>query len=446
MNDQKKTLRTSLPPEIRDHPLRYDLSNEMHARPFEKLSPPMQISYYSMTTGEGNVGKDLKHLRLLCERLGVNPPAENASYFRADFGAFRLRWERHTEFTTYTFMRQANHGEPFQENPVDFVPPEWLESLPGDRMVGAHLCFLPSDSKEPDEDDLHHWFVDESLLGSQMAAGLAQFWTDMRIHSDGHSRILIRDQGMHPAKAGRMIQRLLEIETYRNMALLSLPLARSTGPKTAHIDTALAGLTSRMAEPGENTSAEDDGEMLHELSGLSARIERLAAAATYRFSATRAYYALVQSRLAELEEERIPGYQRLSEFLDRRLAPAMRTVESAADRLADLSRRATRAANLLRTRVDFAVQEQNQHQLKAVARRSQLQLRLQETVEGLSVAAITYYAVGLMGYGAKAAKTAGLPVDVSLVTGISIPVIGGLVWLGMRRVRRAIMKDDGQER
>ena len=199
-----------------------------------------------------------------------------------------------------------------------------------------------------------------------------------------------------------------------------------------------------MAEPGENTTSEDDGEMLQELSGLSARIERLSAATSYRFSATKAYYALVQSRLTELEEERVPGYQRLGEFLERRLAPAMRTCESAADRLSDLSRRATRAANLLRTRVDFAVQAQSQEQLKAMARRSRLQLRMQETVEGLSVAAITYYTVGLVGYVAKAVKAAGLPVDVSLVTGISIPIVAGMVWMGVRRIRKAIIGSDGE--
>ena len=142
MTDQKKVLRSQSLPEMRDHPLRYDLSNEMHARPFEKLSPPMQVSFYAMTTGEGTEGRDLDHLRSLCVRAGIHPPGDHASYFSGDFGAFRIRWERHMEFTTYTVMRQGRVEDPFQENPVDFVPPEWLEKLPGDRLVAAHLCFL----------------------------------------------------------------------------------------------------------------------------------------------------------------------------------------------------------------------------------------------------------------------------------------------------------------
>ena len=45
--------------------------------------------------------------------------------------------------------------------------------------------------------------------------------------------------------------------------------------------------------------------------------------------------------------------------------------------------------------------------LGAMNRRQQLQLRLQATVEGLSVAAITYYIVGLVGYAAKGLKEGG---------------------------------------
>lgn len=443
MTEQKNILRPNGIPEMDEHPLRYDLTNELHARPFEPLSAPEQITYYAMTTGEGVADRDREHVCRLCERYGLHPPAPNANHFSADFGEFRLRWERHTEFSTYAIMRSNMVTGPFMEMPVAFVPGEWLDGLPGQRLVALHIVVLPYESEGLGEEDLDRYFVKDSLVTSIIGGKEAQIWTDQRIHSDGHSRILVHDWSLKPLKAGRVIQRLMEVETYRNMALLSLALARSTGPKTAHIDTALAGLTSRMAETsGDDDTADADSQMLQELSGLSARIERLSASTSYRFSASRAYYALMQARLKELHEERVPGFQILEEFLDRRMAPAMRTCESVSERLSDLSRRATRAANLLRTRVDFALEAQNQELLSSMARRSRLQLRLQETVEGLSVAAITYYTVGLIAYLAKALKANGLPVQVELVAGVSIPIVAVLVWLGSRRVRRAIMKSE----
>ncbi|WP_259781444.1 DUF3422 family protein [Aestuariispira ectoiniformans] len=443
MTEQKNILRTNGIPDVEDHPLRYDLTNELHARPFEPLSAPEQITYYAMTTGEGVANRDREHVCRLCERYGLHPPAANASHFSADFGEFRLRWERHTEFSTYAIMRSLNVTSPFMETPVSYAPSEWIEAMPGQRLVALHIVFLSSQMPKVSDEDLDRYFVTDSLVTSVIGGGEAQIWTDNRIHSDGHSRMIIHDWSLKPLKAGRVIQRLMEVETYRNMALLSLPLARSTGPQTAHIDTALAGLTSRMAETsGGDATAEDDSQMLQELSGLSARIERLSASTSYRFSASRAYYALMEARLNELHEERIPGFQNLEEFLDRRMAPAMRTCESVSERLSDLSRRATRAANLLRTRVDFALEAQNQELLTSMARRSRLQLRLQETVEGLSVAAITYYTVSLIGYVAKAVKANGVHVPVELVTGISIPVVAVLVWMGGRRLRKAIMKSE----
>jgi uncharacterized membrane-anchored protein len=146
-----------------------------------------------------------------------------------------------------------------------------------------------------------------------------------------------------------------------------------------------------------------------------------------------------------LREEQVDGYQTIGEFLDRRLGPAMRTCASVSERLADLSRRATRAANLLRTRVDFALERQNQNLLHSMDRRAKLQLRLQQTVEGLSVAAITYYVVGLVNYAAKALKDAGLPVNPTLATGVSIPIIVALLWFGLQRARKVIHRTEGAD-
>ena len=103
---------------------------------------------------------------------------------------------------------------------------------------------------------------------------------------------------------------------------------------------------------------------------------------------------------------------------------------------------ATRAGELLRTRVDVQRKGQNQALLERMDRRADLQLRLQHTVEGLSVVAISYYAVGLAGYLLGPAAYA-VGVDKGLLTAGLVPVIVLAVWLGMRRIRRRLHHPDG---
>jgi uncharacterized membrane-anchored protein len=157
---------------------------------------------------------------------------------------------------------------------------------------------------------------------------------------------------------------------------------------------------------------------------------------SFRFGACRAYYDLTKRRIVELREERLAGVQTIEEFMDRRLAPARATCASAEKRLLDLSERVARASDLLRTRVDIEREQQNQMLLASMNHRTRMQLRLQQTVEGLSIAAITYYVAGLVGYAAKALKEAGVPLSVELTTGMSIPFVAVAIWLAARRVRR----------
>lgn len=76
-------------------------------------------------------------------------------------------------------------------------------------------------------------------------------------------------------------------------------------------------------------------------------------------------------------------------------------------------------------------------------RRADLQLRLQETVEGLSVVVLSYYLVGLVSYAVKALSKLGLPLNPDLATGLAIPVVLVAVGLGMRRLRRHLARHEG---
>ena len=103
-----------------------------------------------------------------------------------------------------------------------------------------------------------------------------------------------------------------------------------------------------------------------------------------------------------------------------------------------LAARLTRASGLLRTRIDVELAKQNNALLGAMSERAKLQLRLQQTVEGLSVAAISYYVVGLVGYLFKAAKEAHLlPLPLDLAVGLSVPLVVIAMALIVRRIRRS---------
>ncbi|MAA74785.1 MAG: hypothetical protein CMN28_08770 [Salinisphaeraceae bacterium] len=427
-----------------EHPQRYALTNELHARPFEQLSPPARLSMHANLIGEHDDGIH-DHLEDICARFGLDPPARNKNQFSADFGPFRLRFERHTEFASYTIIRLGAFDDPFAVPAAGYLPEGWLDAMPGESLVATHLALMPAQQTRPDADALTEWFMPESLVSSLLSDDAAQVWTDLRIHPDGHNRILVQAHDMPAHKAGRMVQWLLEIAAYRNFALLALPIARQLSPRLSRIDVGLAELTAEMAalaDGGVNdVPASRESELLEHLMQLSSEIERLNSGHYYRFAASRAYFALVWARLDELREIHYDDYQTIGEFLRRRLTPAMRTCESVSERLMALSERATRAANLLQTRVDFFLKRQNQGLLNSMDRRANLQLRLQQTVEGLSVVAISYYAVGLVGYAAKGLHSAGVGVSVTLVQGVAVPVIVLMVGWGLHRLRGRIEKN-----
>jgi uncharacterized membrane-anchored protein len=431
---------------LRDHLLRQALTDEIHARPFARLAPPQRVTHLALFSGEGAAAADCERVMALCERFGASPPTADDRHLMVDLGPLQLKWERHTEFSTYTFFQNAGSpsfdpaAAPFAAPVIDLVPPDWLRSLPGDLLIALHLELEPRGSVRREVDDLALLFGSDNFAGSLVSGGGGTVWMDFAIHDDGFGRILVRDRHLKPRQAGRLVQRLCEIETYRTMALLALPAARSYAGKLTRAGERLTELTARLSEI---TDLPDEQKLLSELTRLSAEVEGIAAAVSYRFGAARAYHALVLRRVEELREERLEGLQTIDEFLERRLAPAMRTCEALTDRLETLSSRIARAGELLRTRVDVALEAQNSDLLRSMDRRAKMQLRLQQTVEGLSVAAISYYLVGLVGYAAKAGKAAGFRIDVDIATGAAIPIVVGLVGWGVWRLRRQVTRAGG---
>ena len=422
-----------LPP---DHPERLVLADEVHARPPEPLHTPMRASYVAVLVDGDQREAERQHLERLCQAFGAATPPAHLNQFSTALGPVRLKWERHGEFSSWTFFAGFTNGRgetPFVDTATLLLPEGWLAAMPGRTVAAAHALLLPGAGAPPDAAELTPYFGGNAIVGGAIGGGVGHAFTDFRIHADGRIRFVLLDGGLTPNQAGRMLQRLFEIEAYRMLALLALPIARRLSPRIVAIEKSLASLTDGIAlEHGR------EEELLHELIRLAAEVESGLAASQFRFGACRAYSELVRTRIAELREQRVPGLQTIEEFMDRRFTPAVATCTTVSQRLHDLSERVAQASGLLATRVGIAREKQNQALLASMDRRAKLQLRLQQTVEGLSVAAITYYVAGLVGYLAKAAKSLGALVNVDLVVGITIPLVAVASLLAIRRARRQI--------
>lgn len=428
-----------LPP---DDALRRQLHDEVHARPPASLQLPALVTFVAVLNADISRDQEAAHLRVLPGQAGLTAQSLEGNFLRLHLEGYSLKWERHSEFTRYSIVQPLAASDSVRQ-PADVlamlaVPAQWLRAIPGATVAAVQLAMVHGDLQQGSAlmELAQQWLAGSDIVGSQLGHGHSAAYTEFKIGADGFERMLVvAPLGTSQARAGRISQRLLELETYRLMALRGLPVVKDLGPELAQAETALADITARL----EGNTASDQ-QLLDQLVALAARVERYVAIHSYRFSATQAYNNLVVQRIAELREKVMPGTQTIGEFMQRRLSPAMATVAATAQRLATLSERVSRTSALLRTRVDIATELQNQQLLEKLTRGQELQLRLQTTVEGLSIAAISYYVVSLLHYAAKALIAAGVPINLEVAVGASVPLVLWSVWRITRKVQVALDK------
>ncbi|MBE0554787.1 MAG: DUF3422 domain-containing protein [Rhodobacteraceae bacterium] len=423
---------------IPDHPLRYALVNELHARPFPALSAPCTAAYVAIKeptdAHNRDRGADRAHLIGLIDRHGGPHPQPGATHYSGPIGRSELKWESHTEFVTYSAFTPGLPARAFDPVEAEVFGGDWLAQAPGKCLTSLliRVEMMPEDEAAM-QARLDEWFVPESLTAARVVDGAAVVAGDFRIDPAGHMRFAVFVQpGTSRGRIGRIVQRLCEIETYRAMSMLGLMRARSLTDRLNALDPRLSALVSTLDAGDRPTEV-----ALHELLAISAELESLAVQHSFRFGATGAYEAIVTQRIAALRETRIGGRQLFGEFMMRRYDPAIRTVKSTESRLRQMAERAERAAELLRTRVDVERSAQNQRLLESMDRRADLALRLQHTVEGLSVVAISYYAVSLAYY-LIAPLAAGMGLDEKYAKAGLTPLVVLAVWLMVRRIRKAM--------
>ena len=413
---------------IRSHTLRASLSEEMHVRRLPRFAAPCRLMQIVTLLGEENAAAARAHIDALA-RTGLVVVPVAAKYAVLMAGDVTLTWEKHTEFATYTLIRSGPFDEPFD--------PGWFEphlgsvtaDMPGEVVRATQIAVAARGAPDPTPAQRDAWFAPEATVLCDVADGTARVLSDFRIHPDGYGRLLVLDRDLAGDEAAQLVLRLQELGNYRNMALLGLPLAQQLTPEVTSLEGRLAELTHGVSE----RTSEDD-KLLDELTYLSAELARLDAQTRYRMSATRAYAQLSSDRLASLHIAAVRGHQTLADFTERRLTPAVRTCNSFTTRLADLSQRAAWTSELLRTRIDIALAKQNRDLLSSMDRRTHLQLRLQQAVEGLSVVAISYYLVALIDHVLQAVP--GIRHDLALALVVPLVLLG--VTLTLIQLRRRL--------
>jgi uncharacterized membrane-anchored protein len=411
------------------HAERDAVLNELHARPFEPVTSPCRAIRFAFLTDAAQMSADAEALTRYCAAHRLTDLSATAKHRRIAFPGAILRWEQHSEFTTYTWLLEGTAATD------DSAPPAMIASAMSEiGQPGAHLVSIDLRVESGDMPDLAQLFDPASLAASLVLGGHATVATDFQVDANGFVRFLLHNRGLAPVETGGLVLRILEIETYRCFALLGLPQAHRIMPVIRNAEDRLTHIMTVMTTGG--SGLETNRELLDEITSLAARVEADAAIAGYRFAASAAYDDIVRQRLEVIGEKPAGGWPTLAEFLGRRLNPAMRTCQTLNTRMQDLNKKLTRAANLLRTRIDVEIEQQNRDLLAAMSERARMQLRLQQTVEGLSVAAISYYVASLLHYVFESVEHY-IPIDATVATGISIPFVVIVLAILLWRVKRS---------
>lgn len=437
-----------------DHPSRAALHDEVHARPPVPLWPNERVISQSFLLDANSRQEQIQWVQKLSAALGGSSNQPDYSFVTLNLAPeperILLKWELHGEFATIALIvhNKLKINEPLLksrlaiEGELDLLFKNLgcptISEAGGQRISALDLVFehrpLFAEAQEVSE-----IFNGNTILGSYILAGKkAQLWTDLRLDQDGFISFFIPHDVLGSRQLGRVARALAEAETYRMVAMISFPVAKSLSLPLKEAESELASLSEKIsqlqAESGIDT--EKDGIFLEELSRLASRIEQWISGYGLRFTASEAYSQLLSKNLLELSEFSIPGVQTLSEFMDRRFQPAMGTCIWTQRRLRELSDRISRTTQTLRTRIEFVNEQQTQKLLASMDQRARLQLRLQETVESLSVLVLTYYAVGLLIYISKGGKEAGLDIHPDMIAAIAAPIIAVMLLLISRRRRR----------
>lgn len=415
-----------------EHPLRRWAVDEMRLRRFAPVSQHCDIyQAVRLIDADGRAREDhwLLNNRPKFDDWSLAPRHGSG---QTKSGIYFL-WERHTEASTLTLI--FPDGAPSSVR-APYI--QWLEQWPG-AVVRATRIFVIPDAQDIEGHLKKLGVLRHEMVCCDINAGL-RIWSDFGILDDGYGRLLVIAGDVEDGERGRIIQRVQELGNYRNLALLGFPTVQQYGPQLDELEQKLSDHARRVA-----LADEDDEILLNDLANLSSELELIRSATGFRLSATAAYAEVAADRLAALNVQSVANYQSLTDFTERRLVPASRTCSVFRTRLGHIAERISGVMHTLDVRFDSRIKAQNLLVMRSMERSTQLQLRLQTLVEGLSVIAAAYYLVGLIAYMIKgvAAISKGPQTDF-IVGAITLPVVA-LIYLFVNRLRHKVLSETGEE-
>ncbi len=432
--------------------------DELHARPYIKLSSNLRVFHFAYLIKENDDKKSWAYLDKFLNKINFqNLPKESSKYWVAEGKDLIIRYECHTEFISLTLIypnkienKNKNKPKLFDENFLSFLPIDFLKNFPGEHLLSSWIEMVPSKHIFKPI-DIEEYFYHDNFAGSNVAEDGANVF--MSFKSDrtnflgsGLRRVFIQNKNLRTRRTGRLLQRIVELETYQVLSLLGLPQVRQESLNLSNLEKQITEITKSVSRTTKKNldkksiTYPDYQQDLNELSYVVAKIEEIDSSTNYRLSATAAYYKLVEQRITDLREDRLESFQTNNEFLSRRLQPAIRTSEAFSRRLESLAIRAQRADNLVRTQIEMGVQIQNKDLLESMELRARAQLRLQETVESLSIVAITYYIVGLLSTLVDPISFDKFLISKTVFLALCVPIILILIWFIAKMVRKKIKK------
>lgn len=404
------------------HPQRTILHNELHARPSMYFEAPAHVFHLAFLDDHDSPATVL-HALAARHAVFMHTAAPQGEFL---VDGARLKWERHNEFVTLTLLAAAA-----MDTHWPGLPPVLAEIADryGNLLINADQVCVETESTwrgSVEAYGLH------DPVGSTLGDGRADAWSDLRLHDNDLNRILVLNHTLDARRLGRMVRRLLEIETYRLMASLTLPVARALQPDLVKFEQELVALSDANASTGsDNVKA-----LLADITSLSARITQATARSRLRFSAAEAYAELVSERIAQLHEGRVGDCQRLGSYIAQRFRPTVRYCVVTHRRLTTVNDAVARLGNLLQARVQVEVEEQNGRILGSLSTRAETQIRIQRAVEGLSIIAISYYLFSVARLLYKGLHTLGLDVSPRTALLTSAPVVAVILATAAYRIVR----------
>lgn len=408
-----------------DHPYRAAIMEEVHARPVDIIPEACRLRrlVFVMPAEVGAMMRVFGAYQAFCAELGAVGPGATDRQHSFDSGSRHVTWEFHTEFVTVTWRSDLLDRE---NMPGDIG----LSAMGEGQLIGAMRIDVIADLEVPER--LLPGFNLPSLCLSDIDNNHAQVATDFVPDAARFTRFELAAGGLSDLRRSIIARRLLEIETYRTMALLGLPLARSASPQLRTIELELTALVESLS--GATTPAAVQA-ALAALHALSVRSGQLSERLGYRFAAGNAYGDILRARLGGLHEAGTRHGSTLTQYIGNRVEPGLATCRAMEKRLAVVAGKIERAIGLLNVRNGVDMQVQNAAVLDNIAQTARSQFLLQRTVEGLSTIAISYYLLGILSY-ALAGPLEHLHWEKTMSLSIAAPFVIAGVWLMVRAIRR----------